>query len=187
MSIATYEQPVASAATEVDTASEKRHCIVTFMDNHPEVFAAPEAAATWTEFLEQSCTPIGRDSLVLDQAVGRLMQVLRSAQENIPQELDLADMLRQAKDQGMGDIAPDPSVRALATEESSPEDIETMARAMTLYKECMNSGVATGSEIYDAIHAGFEHLPADTPFMRDLIDTAKRITLIDLNLALGNG
>lgn len=187
MTTATQHYAASAQATPNDTADEKRYCIVSFMDNHSEVFPTPDCAANWTEFLQQARTPTDRDASILDQAVGRIMQTLRSAQEGIPSQMNLADLLQRAKEEGVGEFEPDPLVSAMAGDSPAPQDIETMARAMTLYKQCMSAGAASGSEIAEAIHAGFESLPADTPFMRDLIDTAKQIAMIDLNQALGNG
>lgn len=187
MNTATHDQAVSIQAPRADTADEKRYCIVSLMDNHSEVFPAPECAANWTEFLQQSRTPTDRDASILDQAVGRIMQTLRAAQEGIPAQMNLADLLQKAKEEGVGEFEPDPVVSAMSGDSPSPQDVETMARAMTLYKQCMSAGAASGTEIAEAIHAGFDNLPADTPFMRDLIDTAKQIAMIDLDQALGNG
>lgn len=168
-----------------DANAQKRLRIAAFMDSHPDVFAAPEAAVTWTEFVEQNCVPQGRDQLTLDMAIGRLIQVMRTAQEGIPERADLAEMLRQAEQGDDAQIEPDARVQSLASQDAAPEDVQVMARAMSLYKNCMAEGIASGDEISNAIHAGFDHVPATSPFMRSLIDTAKEVTLIDVRFALG--
>ncbi|OWQ93555.1 hypothetical protein CDN99_03580 [Roseateles aquatilis] len=59
-----------------------------------------------------------------------------------------------------------------------------MARAMTLYKEAIKTGAANGGELNETLEGAFGELPAETPFMRALVDTAKRIVLIDLRHAM---
>lgn len=168
-----------------DPNAQKRLCIAAFMDRHPDTFTSPEAAVTWVEFVEQQCTPQGSDQLTLDMAVGRLVQVMRTAQEGIPDRGDLEGILQHAEQSGEHRFEPDAAVQAIAASESDPDEVRVMARAMSLYKTCMANGVADGNEIMNAIDAGFDHVPATSPFMRSLVETAKEVTMIDVRFALG--
>ncbi|WAC75189.1 hypothetical protein OU995_11005 [Roseateles sp. SL47] len=168
-----------------DPGAQKRLCIAAMMDRHPETFSAPVSAPTWLDFVEQNCIAQDSERLTLDLAIGRLVQVMRIAQESIPQEADLPAVLRRAQEEGVGDLEPDAAVQALASPDASPDDVAVMARAMSLYKSCMANGVAQGDEISKAIDAGFDHVPITSPFMQSLVDTAKEVTLIDVRYALG--
>ncbi|SEK51261.1 hypothetical protein SAMN05216359_10239 [Roseateles sp. YR242] len=181
----TEDDPGSSSNDPNHPDALKRQCIAGFMDRHPEAFPPPEAAVTWLEFVEQRCVPQGRDQLTLDMAIGRLIQVMRSAQDGIPDRADLSEFLRKAEEQGGERFEPDAAVQRLASPDAAEEDVQVMARAMSMYKTCLAEGVAQGDEITNAIHAGFDHVPATSPFMRSLIETAKEVTLIDVRYALG--
>ena len=165
--------------------AQKRLCIAALMDRHPETFARPTSAATWSDFVEQLCVPTEQELLTLNLAIGRLVQVMRIAQEGIPDPADLGAMLQRAEQEGMGDLEPDSAVQALASPDAAPEEVQVMARAMSLYKNCMANGMAQGDEISNAIDAGFSQVPVTSPFMQSLVDTAKEVTLIDVRYALG--
>ncbi|WP_157523206.1 hypothetical protein [Mitsuaria sp. 7] len=154
------------------------------MDNHPTIFAAPTSAGTWIHFAEQSAAPDEHEERVLDQATGRIVQVIRSAQDRTPSDFDMQTALDAAKAEGYGDMEPDPAVLALAAEDESDEEVATMARAMSLYKTAITMGMADGSELHQTIESSFSALPAETPFMKELLETAKRIVLIDLDHAM---
>jgi hypothetical protein len=160
---------------------EKRACIAAFMDSHPNIFAAPTSAESWTHFAEQSMTPDEHEARVLDQATGRIVQTIRSAQDRTPSDFDMQSALDQAREEGFGDIEPDAAVLGIAAEDASDDEVATMARAMSLYKTAITMGLAEGSELQQTIELSFSALPAETPFMKDLLNTAKRIVLIDLD------
>jgi|GEM_PF-4569882 len=174
-----------TAASLDEPNAQKRRCVATLMDRHPETFARPEAAATWIDFAEQRCVPQGRDQLTLDMAIGRLIQVMRAAQEGIPERGDLQELLRMAEEEGVSGLEPDAAVQTMASPDAPAEEVQLMARAMSLYKNCLANGVAQGDEITNAIDAGFDYVPANSPLMRSLIETAKEITLVDVRYALG--
>jgi hypothetical protein len=167
-----------------DHIKDKRACIAAFMDKHPSIFAAPTNAGSWFAFAEQSAAPDEREERILDQATGRIVQAIRSAQDRTPSDFDVQSALDLAKEEGLGDLEPDPAVLAIASPDTSPEEVATMARAMSLYKVAVNMGLAEGSELHQTIEASFSALPAETPFMRDLLETAKRIVMIDLDQAM---
>ncbi|RZI61117.1 MAG: hypothetical protein EOP37_08975 [Rubrivivax sp.] len=166
---------------------EKRACIAALMDGHPNIFAAPTSAGTWTAFAEQSEAPDDREERILDQATGRIVQAIRSAQDRTPSDFDMQSALDMAKEEGLGDLEPDPAVLALASPDASDEEVATMARAMSLYKTAVKMGLAEGGELHQTIEASFSSLPAETPFMQDLLETAKRIVMIDLDQAMRQG
>lgn len=185
---ATLDAPAhpASASLSADDPNlQKRLCIASLMDRHPETFAAPTSAANWTDFVEQHCVPQDHELLTLNLAIGRLVQVMRVAQEGIPEPADLNALLQRAQQEGVGELEPDAAVESLASPDAAPEDVQVMARAMSLYKTCVLSGAAQGDEITNAIDAGFAHVPITSPFMQSLVDTAKEVTLIDVRHALG--
>ncbi|WP_416758259.1 hypothetical protein ACNI65_17405 [Roseateles sp. So40a] len=163
---------------------EKRACIAAFMDAYPDIFAAPTQAVSWSGFVEQATPPDEREERILDQATGRIVQAIRSAQDRTPSDFDMKSMLDQAKDEGFGELQADPGVLEIAAGEHLDEDVATMARAMTLYKEAVKMGMAEGGELQQTIESSFGGLPAETPFMRDLLSTAKQIVLIDLSHAM---
>ena len=115
------------------------------------------------------------------------MQAIRSAQERTPSELDMQSVLALAKDEGMGELEADPAMLELSAGDLADEEATTTARAMTLYKEAIKMGLAAGDELYQTIESSFSGLPAETPFMRDLLETAKRVVLIDLDHAMQHG
>lgn len=117
---------------------EKRACIAAFMDAYPDIFAAPTQAVSWSGFVEQATPPDEREERILDQATGRIVQAIRSAQDRTPSDFDMKSMLDQAKDEGFGELQADPGVLEIAAGEHLDEDVATMARAMTLYKEAMD-------------------------------------------------
>ncbi len=165
--------------------AQKRLCIAALMDRHPETFPRPTSAATWTDFVEQLCVPTEAELMTLNMAIGRLVQVMRIAQEGIPDAADLNAMLSRAEQEGISDLEPDAAVQALASPDAAPDDVHVMARAMSLYKTCMTNGLAQGDEISNAIDAGFAHVPVTSPFMQSLVETAKEVALIDVRYALG--
>lgn len=177
--------PLAAPQSADDPDLQKRLCIAALMDRHPETFAAPTSAATWTDFVEQHCVPQDHELHTLNMAIGRLVQVMRVAQEGIPEPGDLNAMLQRAQQEGVGELEPDAAVESLASPDASPEEVQVMARAMSLYKTCVANGVAQGDEITGAIDAGFAHVPVTSAFMQSLVDTAKEVALIDVRHALG--
>ncbi|WP_431050709.1 hypothetical protein [Roseateles sp. L2-2] len=171
-------------ATAPDHVLHKRACIAAFMDKHPTIFAAPTSAGSWTTFAEQSAPPDEREERILDQATGRIVQAIRSAQDRTPSDFDMQSALDLARQEGLADLEPDPAVLALASQDASEEEVATMARAMSLYKTAVKMGLAEGGELHQTIESSFSALPAETPFMQDLLDTAKRIVMIDLDQAM---
>lgn len=164
---------------------EKRACIAAFMDAHPNVFAAPTSAGSWMAFIDESTPPDEREERILDQATGRIVQVIRSAQDRTPSDLDMQTLLDSAEEEGFTNLDADPAVLSLVpAADDVDEETQTMARAMTLYKEAIKMGLAEGGELHHAIESSFSGLPAETPFMQDLLTTAKRIVLIDLDHAM---
>lgn len=185
---------------ELDTATEpaplpafvleKRACIAAFMDAHPDIFAPPTIAGTWTAFADLGTAPDEHEERILDQATGRIVQAIRSAQDRTPADFDMQSAFDLAKEEGLGEIEPDPVVLAMASapsDDGPDEEAATMARAMSLYKTAVQMGLAEGGELHQTIEASFSALPAETPFMRDLLDTARRIVLIDLDQAMHQG
>ncbi|ALV08284.1 hypothetical protein [Roseateles depolymerans] len=177
--------PAAMTLSADDPDAQKRLCIAGLMDRHPETFAAPTSAPTWTEFVERQCVPQDHELATLNLAIGRLVQVMRVAQSSIPDVGDLPSLLQRAQQEGVGDLEPDAAVESLASPDAAPEDVQVMARAMSLYKTCVANGAAQGDEITNAIDAGFALVPVTSAFMQSLVDTAKEVTLIDIRHALG--
>ena len=170
-----------------DHVQQKRVCIAAFMDAHPDIFPPPTHADSWIGFLDLANAPDEREERILDQATGRIVQAIRSAQERTPSELDMQSVLALAKDEGMGELEADPAMLELSAGDLADEEATTTARAMTLYKEAIKMGLAAGDELYQTIESSFSGLPAETPFMRDLLETAKRVVLIDLDHAMQHG
>lgn len=177
--------PAALPLSADDPNVQKRLCIAGLMDRHPETFAAPTSAPNWTEFVERQCVPQDHELGTLNLAIGRLVQVMRVAQASIPDVGDLPSLLQRAQEEGVGDLEPDAAVEALAAPDAAPEEVQVMARAMSLYKTCVASGDAQGDEISNAIDAGFALVPVTSAFMQSLVDTAKEVTLIDIRHAMG--
>ncbi|MDH0865324.1 hypothetical protein [Mitsuaria sp. GD03876] len=164
---------------------EKRACIAAFMDAHPEIFSPPTAVGAWSEFIEQTEAPDEREERVLDQATGRIVQVIRAAQERTATEVGIQQMLDQARDEGYGEPEADARVLEIAGGPSADdEETAALARGMSLYKDAVKTGLAEGNELAQTIEAAFAGLPAETPFMQDLLATAKRIVMIDLDHAM---
>lgn len=176
--------PAAEQAPVPAHVLEKRACIAAFMDSHPDIFAAPTSAGTWTAFAGQSTPPDEHEERVLDQATGRIVQAIRSAQDRTPSDFDMQSAFDLAREEGLGEIEPDPAVMAIASPDAADDEVATMARAMSLYKTAVQMGLAEGSELHKTIESSFSALPAETPFMQDLLETAKRIVLIDLDQAM---
>lgn len=177
--------PASMPMSEDDPNVQKRLCIASLMDRHPETFTPPTSAPTWTEFVERQCVPQDHELATLNLAIGRLVQVMRVAQSSIPDVGDLPSLLQRAQQEGVGELEPDAAVESLAAPDAAPEEVQVMARAMSLYKTCVASGTAQGDEITNALDAGFALVPITSPFMQSLVDTAKEVTLIDIRHALG--
>lgn len=163
---------------------EKRACIAGFMDAHATIFAPPTHAPSWTDFIDQLEGPDEREERILDQATGRIVQVIRSAQDRTSSDFDIQGLLGQARDEGFGEPEPDPRMLQIVGDAGVDEDATALARGMSLYKEAIKSGLAGGDELTQTIEAAFAGLPAETAFMQDLLATAKRIVMIDLDHAM---
>lgn len=165
---------------------QKRACIAAFMDRQTSIHAAPTHAGSWIEFVELGTDPDEREERILDQVTGLLVQTIRAAQERMPSDLDMTAVLGMAKDEGMGELEPDPAMLAISGTDPDGVDEEavTMARALTLYKKSCEMGLATGGELAETIETAFAALPAETPYMRDVHETAKRTVLFDLEQAM---
>uniref|UniRef100_UPI0031D31A59 hypothetical protein n=1 Tax=Roseateles sp. TaxID=1971397 RepID=UPI0031D31A59 len=121
---------------------EKRACIAGFMDAHPDVFPRPTTHDSWSTFAEQLTDtpeqPPEADQEVIQQAIARLGMTIRSAQDRSQPELDMDQLLDQIQEEGLSEIESDPRVLEIASQDSSPEEIRTLARAVSLYKNAMD-------------------------------------------------
>jgi hypothetical protein len=170
---------------------EKRDCIASFMDAHPDVFPRPTTHDSWSTFADQlndtpdqPMQPPEADQEVIQQAIARLGMIIRTAQDRSQPELDMDQLLDQVQEEGLGQIESDPRVLEIASQDASPEEIRTLARAVSLYKDAIRNDIADGTELRETIEKTFDQLPAETPFMRSLVDTARQLVLIDLDYTM---
>ncbi|WP_141100609.1 hypothetical protein [Roseateles aquatilis] len=105
-----------------ETLLEKRACVATLMDEHPEIFARPNQHSTWVEFAQQNKTPDDHEQRIIDQATGRIHQVMRAAQDRTPPQFDMKEMLNTVRDQGIGDFEADPRVLEIASPDATADD-----------------------------------------------------------------
>lgn len=171
-----------SAASQALLAN-KRACVAELMDAHPGVFPCPSGAANWTDFVARSMTAVGRDRRTIDQAISRLIDVIRTAQVQDPSPNQLVTVMAELENKGPS-LAPDPRLLALTNEESDPSETHALGQFVTLYKQLRVDGVANGDELHRKIESSFDVLPAVTPLMRDLVSTARRLSLMDLDFVL---
>lgn len=162
--------------------AQQRACLAQFMDDNPETFAVPEGGGTWGDFVACGAVPAGRDRHVVDKALGMLIGMVRTAQNGLTTNASIADVFAQA---GLsGELEPDPAALAQGGAEQDPEEHHAFAQAVTLYKQCAEHGLIEGEALPRFIEDAFDNLPGNTPLTRSLIETAKRMVRLDLDLVL---
>lgn len=164
--------------------AEKRACVAEMMDAHPQVFPSPSTASSWSEFVNAEMVPQGRDRRTLDQALSRLVDVIRTAQAQQPPGPELEDVMQRVEASGEP-LELDPQLLALASDSQSEANTRALSQFFAIYKTMVEMGAASGAELHQAIDESFARLPAVTPLMRDLIAAARRLSMLDLEFALG--
>jgi hypothetical protein len=157
--------------------------VASFMDEHSDVFAAPEHGGTWFDLVQRGKMAEGRDRHVADKALGMLVGVIRSAQVGLDVQGSIAQTFEQSGISDWG-VTPDPNVLAQVADDDDPEEQLAYAQAVTLYKQMAQRGELDGTELPQLVDQSFAQLPGTTPLMRALIDTARALVQIDMEYVL---
>ncbi|MBV6322457.1 hypothetical protein [Duganella violaceipulchra] len=164
--------------------ARQRACLAQFMDEHPNIFAAPEGGGAWARFVLVGAIPEGRDRHVVDKALGMLVGTIRSAQMSLNQRDSLTQVFARTRLSGMADFAPDAAALELASADEDPEDLAAYAQAITIYKRCTEAGIIDGNELPRFVEEAFDAMPGTTALARSLIEAANRMVQIDLEHVL---
>jgi hypothetical protein len=163
---------------------QQRLCVAAFMDDNPQVFSQPVAGESWASRIATGEPISGRDRVVVDRALGMLAGVFRSAQISLGGAPALTDALAAARAKGLPEFAPDAAALEQADVDGLEDETIAYARSITIYKECVRAGIVGGDELPRSVEDAFDRLPGESPFMRSLIETAKRMAQIDLQYLL---
>lgn len=104
-------------------------CWSDFAENLPE--PSPEAA-------DQAPQMDPQDQDTIQQAIVRVGMVIRSAQDRSEPDFNMDELLDQVEADGIAQLDADPRVLQIASSEASADEVRTLARAMSLYKEAMD-------------------------------------------------
>jgi hypothetical protein len=175
--------------TEISSNAERiarqRLYLAEFMDDNAASFAAPVAADSWVDFAHTGKMAKGPDRQVVDKALGMLVGVMRSAQLSFGPSESIGDVYARAREGGIPDFEPDANALAIVASDENEADRKAYAQTVTIYKRFIEEGVLDRDALARSVDKALDDLPGSTPLMRSLIDTARRIALLDVEYTLG--
>jgi hypothetical protein len=172
-------------SSNAERIARQRLYLAEFMDDNAATFAAPVAADSWVGFAHTGQMAKGPDRQVVDKALGMLVGVMRAAQLSFGQSQSIGDAYARAREAGIPDYEPDAHALTITSPDENEADREAYAQTVTIYKQFIEEGVLDRDDLARSIDKALDDLPGNTPLMRSLIDTARRIALLDVEYTLG--
>jgi hypothetical protein len=169
-----------------DVNARRKRILAEFVDQNPATFASPLDAVSWATAICGDAVVGEADRRVVERALGMLAGIFRSAQMSLDESQSLSDLLSPEHLPEIDSIEPDSRAMVVVGGEGADE-ASTLAfgRSITLCKMLMEGGVSQGDQLRQTIDGTLDALPGNTPLMRSLIETARRMAQADLDVMLG--
>jgi len=177
---------LADSEVQVNGVNARRKRILAeFMDENSATFALPAGGVSWVNAICGEVSLGEADRRVVERAAGMLAGIFRSAQLALDESQSLSELLSPDRVPGIESIEPDARAIVVVGGEGADEaSTLAFARSITLCKILTEGGEFHGDQLRQTIDGALDALPGNTPLMRSLIETAKRMAQADLDVIL---